>query len=280
MRYGPTIVLQAAAKCGSRTLCARLAPELPHRHAQTRAGLWAGEDLPAQLLRLTSIRDPLSWHLSHFQHWRRAWHGGMDRATCWMDPEGRALAAWALEKYPTAEAADAAVPSLRAELWDAYVMGATDARTSGLSLDHRPAALAHPQHRFDVPIRRWMAERGVGLHTWATVRQLMLPHTWESVSVNPRAIRVGRDLDVPVRTLYDAAINVHHLDAGLAEVAEVWGLTLADLPERKHGDVADGELSPTPAQVERIRDAERAVYAWFQWDDDVPPVVWGHRVRR
>jgi len=280
VRYGPHIVLQAAAKCGSRTLRSRLAPELPQRHAQTHAGLWAGEALPPALRRLTSIRDPLSWHLSHFQHWWRAWHGGMDRVVCWLAPAGRELVAGLLATFATPEEAEMACPGIRATVWGLYVEGVTDARVARLPLDQRPDALAHPQHRWDVPIRRWMAERGVGLFTWATVRQLMPAPWWDTVSLTPAAIRVGRDTGVPVRTLYDAAINVHHLDEGLAEVAEAWGLGVADLPERKRGDVADGELSPTPEQIERIRHAERAVYAWFPWDEDVPPVVWGHRVRR
>ena len=266
MMHGPKIILQEAAKCGSRTLRARLAPELPHTvSGSTHAGLWCAGHLPADLLRITSIREPIAWHVSHFLHWLDAWRAGFDRVTAWMRPEVASFAADLLNH----EAAPPSDPDTLAILWAGYVEGVTDPRVLDVSLHASAPNMAWRVPPQDMPIRRWMVTTGLGLHSWAYVRSYMAREDW--LRPVPALIDAARS-----RPLYGAAIDTAQIDRALPELAAHYDLAIVDCPRIGRARSAP-RIVPTDDQIERIRAYERLSYAVHGWGEDMLAITWGDR---
>lgn len=270
MLVGPDILVTLAPHSGSRSLARRLASEATRPQTMrtgTHIGLWDGvEQYPARRM-LGATRDPVAWHVAHFGHWCRG-ASGADRLAPWM-PRARALLARAAaHKAGTIQRAAEETPGLLPALWAAYVDGVTAPAAAGLDLDARPAASSWPATGEQAAPARWMHERGAGLATWGYVRQFYPRDLW-GLSLD--------DLERSAGRMYaDALIDCAQLDAGLSEVAYVWGLTLS-------GEAGPGAsaaprvlVEPTEDQARRIRHAERLIYRLHPGylTGDAPPVLW------
>jgi len=130
----------------------------------THRGLWSAEEhIPGRLV-LGGIRDPWTWHLSYYHHHlMRDGTPGSRLTEWWPDfgglPEGllihpKIVAAMLIQKH-------------------ADPVGACS-----LDLDWLPRDWAWALPPDDEPPRRWMAERGCGLMTWAYVRAYYPRRCW------------------------------------------------------------------------------------------------------
>lgn len=266
MMHGPRLILCENAKCGSRTLKARLAPELTDRMpGGTHVGLWAAEILPKDRIRVVSIREPVSWHVSHFTHWLTAWRAGFDRAIEWMRPTVANMARHLLDIHETPPTH----PDVIATLWAAYVGGATDPRWTAKPLRGSPEVMAWQVPPGDMPVRLWMARNGVGLYTWAYVRAVLPREDW--LTPVPSLIRAAQE-----RPLYSAALDCAQLDKGIPELAARYDLEVVDAPRIGKPRSAP-RIIPTARQIQRIRAYERLSYHVHGWGEDMPAIVWGDR---
>ena len=264
MMHGPRIILQRAAKCGSRTLSARLWPELPnYLPGSTHVGLWAASHLPRDLWRITSIREPVAWHISHFTHWLTSWRAGFDRAIEWMRPEVQPAAVDLLihrEDHPTD-------PHTVALLWAWYLGGALSPRAAGLDPGTNPEVMAWQVPPQDMPIRQWMDRAGMGLHSWAYTRSVLAREDWHLPA--PALVDAARS-----RPLYTAALDCAQLDRAIPILAVVYDLAIVDAPRVGRPPTAP-TITPTPDQIARIRAYERLSYMVHPWGDGMPAITWG-----
>lgn len=266
MMHGPKVILQEAAKCGSRTLKARLAPELTDRiPGGTHVGLWAAKYLPADLVRITSIRDPVAWHVSHFTHWLMAWRAGFDRAIAWMRPSIADMARHLLEVRDTPPDH----PDVVATLWAGYVNGATNPRWTGRRVRENPQAMAWQVPPGDMPVGLWMMRKGLGLYSWAYVRSYLPREDWDCHV--PGLIRAAQE-----RPLYTAAIDTAQIDRALPELAALYDLAIVDAPKVGKPRAAP-RITPTAGQIRQIRAYERLSYHVHGWGEDMPAITWGDR---
>lgn len=264
MRHGPKIILQRAAKCGSRTLAARLAPELPiGMPGPTHVGLWAASHLPSDLLRITSVREPVAWHVSYFTHWLLAWRAGFDRVIEWMRPDLAAFARDLLDQHD----AHPTHPDTVAILWAGYIEGALCPRDAAIDMDRNPAAMAWQVPPQDMPIRRWMDRTGMGLYSWAYVRSVLAREDW--LLSAPALIGAARH-----RAIYGAALDCAQLDRALPILAAMYDLAIVDAPRVGKPETAP-KITPTPDQIARIRAYERLSYDVHPWGDGMPAITWG-----
>lgn len=270
MLVGPDLLVTLAPHSGSRSLARRLrnvATRPASMTTGTHIGLWAGVDAYPGRWNLGATRDPVAWHVAHFGHWCRG-SGGEHRLAPWMAPGVAALALDAAQQHGTLEAASLHSPGLLDALWTAYLGGVTDPGTLGAAGEHWPESSSWPRTSEMSAPAVWMGLQGCGLATWGYVRQFYATHLW------------GRSLDWlaerPDIMLVDALIDCAQLDEGLEEVAEVWGLELADEPGAGSSAASHPLVSPTPEQVERIHAAEWFIYRMHPGylDGTAPPVVW------
>jgi hypothetical protein len=270
MLVGPSLLVTLAPHSGSRSLARRLQVEVERPAgltAGTHVGLWAGADRWPGRRMLGATRDPVAWHVAHFGHWARG-ASGAERLAPWMAPAAAQAARAAAAEFGTLASAARHAPALLGYLWASYVVGVATPGAVLADVDARPAAMSWPMQGETVAPARWMAERGAGLATWGYVRQFYPRRLW-SRGVDD-LIAKAPDM------LADALVDCGQLDAGLAEVSQVWGLALSGGAGAGASAAPSPAVAPTSEQAERLRRAERLIYVLHPGylDGTAPPVVW------
>lgn len=245
MIRGPRIIYSRTPKCASTYTAGELVRAgvgalLP---GPTHRGL-DGVDGEPDTIRIASIRDPWSWHLSHYRHWLTADGAPGDRLTAWgarPDPDP-------LEQ-----------------------LRATVAQMVDPPRPYKVMVGAWPDMR---EAAAWMRARRCGLLTWGYVRQVYPRWTW---GLDIDRLTALHD----AVCLADGVIDAAQASRGLSEALERLGV---DYQPGEPVNVADErETAPDwgaprealgPEMCDLIADRERLICAVYDYPGPVPAIRW------